>query len=259
MKICQLLVVLLFTLLLNIGCGESKDVRIKRRINSLSTKAKNATYDTRDRNMQLLAAEGEAAVPYLMEGLENQDEMIRKYCAMALAKMGLEDAVEPIRAMLFRDKSEENRGAAAGCLVTLRKEAAIPDLIKAFKEDTGVVSRQGIRKALVRKEIASKSREQLLPLLKDPNTGVRIEAREAIVSMGLDSVPALTNLLSSDDPILIVEVFKALVKIADPSVLPIMKDTMKRFPVWDNKEETKKNEFYRTLEGLWNDLYMSAK
>ena len=261
MKLHRLLVVLLFFVLLNTGCGESKDVRIKRRINSLSAKARNASHDTRDHNMQLLAAEGEYAVPYLLDGLENKDEFIRKYCAMALAKIGSEDAIEPIRNMLFQDTSDENRAAAAGCLATLKKEAAIPDLIKALKQDTSVNAHQVIRAVLTRKGIASVAREQLLPYLKGPDINMRIEARETIVNMGADSVPALTGLLSTtDDQTLILEVFKALVKIGDTSVLHVMKNTMQRFPAWDdNEERKKKNKFYKELEGLYNNLYLLQK
>lgn len=255
MKSLRLFAALLVFLLLNIGCGgESKDQTIKRLINSLSSRHSDTSPDTREHNMKLLAAQGSYAVPYLINALENKDAFIRKYCAMALAKIGSEEAVEPIQTMLFGDSNDENRGTAADCLVTLKKEAAIPVLINALKANTSANARQGIRTALIRKDIISTSREQLLPYLKDSDSDIRIEAREIIVNMGQDSVPALTSLLSSDDQTLIKEVFRALKSIGDKSALPIMKDTMKRFPVWDNKEETKKNKFYKDLEGFYNDL-----
>jgi len=253
MKLFGSFLMVVFAVMMFSGCGESREQQINKWIGELGKGRLNAA--SRDAVVRQLVAQGEDAVPYLMDSFKNtKDPMRRRYCAIALAKIGADEALPLIKNMLANDENEENRSYGAEALVIMKKEKAVPELVEAMKKDKSVVVRTSIREQLSKKKLAPAARTLLLPYLKEQDVTLRSEAREIIVSMGPSSVPDLIKMLETDDKDLVTEVFRALVAIHDPSAKPAMKDTMKRFPVWDDKEEKVKNKFYRLLESMYNEL-----
>lgn len=251
MKIYRMLACI-FILVLIAGCGKSRSEEIKGLIKDLGSKSRNDQEAAR----VMLANMGDDAVPSLMKHIKkNKKALVRRNCAIVLAKIGVSEAAEPIRKMLFEAENDKNRAVAAEALVMLEKEKAIADLIKALKNEDAALVRTAIREALTNKKIASTVRQELLPYLKDSNFKIRIEAREAIAKMGRDSIDDLMSLLPTNDKVLIVEVFKALVKIGDTSVLPKMKEAMQPFKEWVDEEKGIVTKFYKNLEHLYNKLY----
>lgn len=261
MKIWQGICIFLVLILIVVSCGEDREQRIQRWIKNLGTDIPNIDMDARSSIKENLVKEGGTAKPYLLDALKNSDdESIRSNVGWVLAQMGVEEAVEPIRTMLFTSKNDEFRAEAAKNLAVLKKAAALPDLIKCLREDKAANVRLAIHDAMTdktNKNFVVAAREQLLPLLRESDADIRTEAREIISRMGPDSIPSLLDLLSTvtaNDKTLIWEIFKALVQIHDPSVQPQMKEAMNRFPEWKwkDKERGITTEFYKKLEDFYN-------
>ncbi|MBI4833874.1 MAG: HEAT repeat domain-containing protein [Planctomycetes bacterium] len=257
MKNCLILSTMAALVLLVAGCSESKLEKIEKDIRDLGS---TVTTGTRDAVMKKIVKEykdDEDAINALFKHMKNnKDSCTRRNCALTLAKMGVEDAEKPIREMMFNDKSDKNRAFAVEAMAILKKENAIPDLIKVLKDDKDTAPRDKAKELLGSKKLAPAACEQLIPYLTDPDINMRQQAQSALVAMEKTAIPPLLKVLNStDNKDLILNIFQMFAKIGDTSVVADMKVVMGKFPAWEDADQRKKSDFYKQLELYYNKLY----
>jgi HEAT repeat protein len=183
-----------------------------------------------------LVALGEDAVPALREALKSPSAARRREAALVLGSMGSDArAAAGDLALLLQDAQPSVRGAAAGALAGMGKDAqdAIPALLRTLRQETRFEVQQQLFQALTLigsrdlpgflkavREVDREGRwatpyrlgqfgpnpeDAVKPLiqmvLKDPDPGKRMAAAIALGKLGLlsdQSVPALTRAM--DDP-----------------------------------------------------------
>ncbi|MCL5036873.1 MAG: HEAT repeat domain-containing protein [Chloroflexi bacterium] len=124
---------------------------------------------------------GEKAVPYLSEGLKDENPEIRKKCALALVKLKDGRAVLPLIEALEKETDSEASVNEALALCFLRDERAIPVLVKAAKNIKNVsYEDKELAPGAALGAIGRPSLPYLKELMKDDNKNTR---QAAIVGM----------------------------------------------------------------------------
>jgi HEAT repeat protein len=172
----------------------------------------------------LSGAEAEAAVPALIEALNDEDLYVRKYAISALQSMGLEaKAAIPAIVEKLRDPEESVRQSAAhklGYMKGVDPKVAVPPLTEALKD----------KDSLVRVNAANSLRRVggeikivipvLLEVLQNKNypSSTRREAAWSLGWIGppaTKAIPSLLQLVNDEDETVRAAVMEALKKI-DP-------------------------------------------
>lgn len=133
-----------------------------------------------------LAGFKKKAIPYLIEGLRDENEGVRKGAAIALGTIGDPDGFEPLTRAIT-DPETEVRVLAAHALGKLSDPRAIPFLVNLFY---------------------------------DSNPGVRNAAADALSVIGMPAFEPLIAALNDTKPIARLAAIRALGKIPDPGVIP---------------------------------------
>lgn len=145
--------------------------------------------ETSDERLQLMGAAALArggnpgALGHLRGKLKSSDVEIRKIAAWALGLLGGQQDVEPLARMLDREALPLAKAYAANalaCLGDARGRAALVEnlsaadpMVRTYAADFAGYSR------------ATEAREQLVKLLDDPGTDVRIRAAQSLIALSL--------------------------------------------------------------------------
>lgn len=158
------------------------------------------------------------AVGPLIESLNDLNPFARAGIIDSLGKIGNEKAIAPLIKLLQTGDTRGREGAAKA-LGTLKAKEAVTPLIVALKDKDSSVRRKA---AMALGEIGDKiATEPLIAVLEDNE--VRGNAALALGQIG-DSraVEPVRNLYRDNDPQVRWSVAKALGKLGEPSVLPIL-------------------------------------
>ncbi len=161
---------------------------------------------------------GAAAVPALIEAIENPDEDLQSGCIRTLGVIGFNqkeacEVIVPALARLLKDKNPNNRISAAGALATIGGEAkaAVPALQEALKvkdiHDPQIRKRIRANVLHALRQIGPGAQKALLDLqqvLQDKNEDPRNRqiAAEALGNIGAaakTAIPGLTEALEDED------------------------------------------------------------
>ena len=123
-----------------------------------------------------LAGFKKKAIPYLVEGLRDENAAIRKGAAQALGTIGDPEGFEPLTRAIS-DADTEVRAPAAFALGELRDERAIPFLVNLFYDNNASV-RNAAADALG--VIGMPAFEPLVAALNDAKTSARLAAIRAL-------------------------------------------------------------------------------
>jgi HEAT repeat protein len=158
---------------------------------------------TRRRAANALGSIGAAAVQALVECLQNEDPLCKRYACGALAMMGPEgaDASAPLSALLA-DSREAVRDSAARALAHIG-EAAVPALVESIKGEDPTARHWAIDTvARIGKDAegaVSALRRLLMPSNDSTDVWTRQRAAKAVAAIGQGAVaaaPALGGLLA---------------------------------------------------------------
>lgn len=164
------------------------------------------------------------AIPYLIEGLKDENAGIRKGAAQALGTIGDPDGFEPLTRAIT-DPVIEVRAPAALALGELKDPRAIPFLINLFYDGNA-----GIRNAAADAlgVIGMPAFEPLVAALNDPKTSARLAAIRALSKIKNPKViPPLLGKLEDAFPEMRTSAAVALGEIGTPA-LPRVLEVMKR-------------------------------
>lgn len=171
-----------------------------------------------------LAGFKKKAIPYLVEGLRDENAGIRKGAARALGSIGDPDGFEPLTRALS-DPDPDVRGPAALALGELRDPRAIPFLINLFY-DANATIRNEAADALA--TIGTPAFEPLVAALSDSKTGARLAAIRSLGKMKDPRViPPLIAKLEDAFPEMRSSAATALGEIGAPA-LPMAFEVMKK-------------------------------
>lgn len=171
-----------------------------------------------------LAGFEKKAIPYLTEGLRDENTGIRKEAAKALGTIGDPDGFEPLTRAIT-DPSPDVRAPAALALGELKDPRAIPFLINLFYDSNAAI-RNAAADALG--VIGMPAFEPLVAALKDPKTSARLAAIRALGKIKDPRViPPLISKLEDAFPEMRTSAAGALGEIGAPA-LPMVLDVMKR-------------------------------
>lgn len=163
-----------------------------------------------DRVYPLVVELGAAAVPYLLERVEDQDRIRREHVIAALGSLGTREAVTPIGRVL-RQTGLERRYVAAWALGEIGDAAAIPVLIAALDDEDAEVRKYATR------SLIKLDRAALVPLSDFLRSATPRGAAGAIRALGDIGDPSVVPvLLSQSGGANRPEVFLALGKLKDP-------------------------------------------
>ena len=160
--------------------------------------------------------------------LNDKDEFVRQEVAYALGKTGSRVAVAPLVELLAREKLSGPRGAAVVSLGQLGDETAVVPLAHLLAPTIGLPSgsrkvraeqNEFVIRATARSLGQIRSRAgvpALIAALENVDNAADVR-REAAIALGLigapESVPALRNILSSEDPYLSLAASESLRRI----------------------------------------------
>ena len=171
-----------------------------------------------------LTSFGKKAIPYLVEGLKDENPDIRKGAAQALGTIGDPDGFEPLTRAIS-DPDPDVRAPAALALGELKDPRAIPFLVNLFY-DTNTGIRNAAADALA--VIGQPAFEPLVAALNDPKTSARLAAIRSLGKQKSKNViPPLIGKLEDAFPEMRSSAATALAEIGAPA-LPMLLDVMKR-------------------------------
>ncbi|NMB78302.1 MAG: hypothetical protein GYA23_04330, partial [Methanomicrobiales archaeon] len=171
-----------------------------------------------------LAGFKKKAIPYLIEGLKDENPGIRKGAAQALGSIGDPDGFEPLTRAIS-DPAVEVRAPAILALGELKDPRAIPFLLNLFYDGNA-----GIRNAAADglAAIGMQAFEPLVAALSDPKTSARLAAIRALGKIKDPNViPPILAKLEDAFPEMRTSAAVALGEIGAPA-LPQVLDVMKR-------------------------------
>jgi len=131
-----------------------------------------------------LAKAGHAdALAYIREQLRAEDRVIRNTAAYALARLGIESDIKPLRAALERETDVQARAVLISALATLGDAKARVELGRNLDSTDTLVR-------TVSAEFAGHSRcieykAKLIHLLDDPTLDTRVRAAESLIALSL--------------------------------------------------------------------------
>lgn len=163
------------------------------------------------------------AIPYLIEGLRDENEGVRKGAAIALGTIGDPDGFEPLTRAIT-DPETEVRVLAARALGELSDPRAIPFLVNLFYDST-----PGVRNAAADalSVIGMPAFEPLIAALNDTKTIARLAAIRALGKIPDPGViPPLISKLNDAFPETRTSAAAALGEIGEPA-LPMIMEVMK--------------------------------
>lgn len=246
-----------FTLIIGVmlvGCGKSTEQVVADSIENLGRRA---ITPQREAAIRVLKGVGQPAVRPLIRTLRRDSDATRRaYAAIALAEIkhtssSRDSAISAVRYALEDDKREV-RGRAGEALGKLAGEDAVSDLIELLN-DLQAIPRQSAIEAL--SKIGEPAIDPLINELANPNLGFRRDVRSALDQMDQEVLlPRMIAALRHENETIVVQTAQILVNLSDKSALNPIKAAMKNYPIWTDGTKTKKNETYRLLEALWNDL-----
>lgn len=165
---------------------------------------------------------GEKSVPFLIEGLKNDNKIIRQKSAYLLGDTGDGRAADPL-ILALKDSEPQVRGEAASALGWINNKKSIEPLLEALKDkDEYVRSKAAFSLGKIGDK---KALGPLIKALQDKSQTVR---KEAVIALGLlgdvKSVPALIKILDDYDPDVRAKTASALGQLGDKkAVEPLMK------------------------------------
>lgn len=163
-----------------------------------------------DRVYPLLVELGAAAVPYLLERVEDPDRIRREHVIAALGNLRTREAVAPIGRVL-RQTGLERRYVAAWALGEIGDAAAIPALIASLDDEDAEVRKYATR------SLIKLDRATVTPLIDYLRNASPRGAAGAIRALGdIGDPAALPVLLAQATGVNRPEVFLALGKLKDP-------------------------------------------
>ena len=185
------------SMILPVPCVWSQEeiTGISRAVASLGAKSPEARWSS----VITLAGLGPDALPYLMRALDNQDEKVRAYAALALGKIGIPAvAAVPRLTSLLTDPNPFVREKGAEALGAMGPTAAqaTESLLSCLDDKDPFVSG---RSAETLSRLGSAAVPGLVSTLQNGTATARWSATIALAKMGPDAfsaVPALTQALS---------------------------------------------------------------
>jgi len=147
--------------------------------------------------LELFSLLGPGATPVLIEALKDTRPNVRARAARALKPRGAEvpppEAVKPL-AELLKDDNSEVKAAALQALSACKDAAQAADIVAGLSEVMKDENTQTRRAALLYLKAhgsaaPAAAREALTPALKDTLAAVRINAIEALQTLGTDAAP----------------------------------------------------------------------
>jgi len=198
---------------------DSKE-KIKELINTLSNE--NMTKEDYKMVFDTLVRMGEAAVPYLIEVLENGNAYwyVRCRAAELLGKIGDKRALpELIKIFMNKDNNLDVRKSAIEAVATIGDKRALPELIKIFMnkdENLDVRLRAG---DAIRKIKDERVVPELIKILKDreEDKEIRRLSADAIVSISSEKIPE-KEMREVVMALLTLKTVSAIVYIGEPAV-----------------------------------------
>lgn len=157
------------------------------------------------------AAGDEAAVPFLVAALADEDDQLRQHAAIALGEIGSPEAV-PALIRALRDRDRAVQWFAAVSLAKIGEPAVEPLINELSAGDVNGAA--GAAVALGRMREAS-AVEPLVALLSSPDLYLRGQAVEALVAIGRPATPALVKAALGNDPVKRNSALIALGRLAD--------------------------------------------
>ncbi len=171
-----------------------------------------------------LAGFKKKAIPYLVEGLRDENPGIRKGAAEALGTIGDADGFEPLTRAIS-DADPAVRIPSALALGKLKDPRAIPFLVNLFYDSNAAI-RNAAADALA--DIGKPAFEPLTAALNDPKTSARLAAIRSLSKIKDPCViPPLVGKLEDAFPEMRSSAAAALGEIG-PLALPMLFDVMKR-------------------------------
>ena len=165
---------------------------------------KTANEQQRSGAIESLVNLGQAAVPALINALQNQDSAVRNGAAVALGKIG-KDANEAVPALkkALDDQDFQVRSSAMQALGFIDRKAVVPFLIEELSSEKAW-ERYSATHALrtFGKEAVSAVPALIKTIKEDKDSWVRTSATTALGSIGKDAhtaIPTLINSLQDSD------------------------------------------------------------
>lgn len=153
----------------------------------------------RQASQDALFAMGEASIPSLMQGLNHKDEEVRGWSARTLAKFGpqAEPATDKLIDLL-NDDNRQVRGYSANALSKIGKPA-VPKLVAAATHENEYVRLYSVFALGEIQESTADVQKALGEALLDSRSTIRNASRQALIKLGVASVPTFIGLLKTDD------------------------------------------------------------
>ncbi len=175
----------------------------------------------------------DAAVPALINTLEDSDSNVCRNAAIALGKIGSDAAVPALLEALEHSDSDVCRNAAIA-LGKIGSDAAVPALLEALEHSDSNVCCNAAVNALG--EIGSNTAiYALLKILEHPNAFVAAEAADVLGEIGSDAaISALINALKHSNPFVRSIAADALGEIDSDVAVPALIETLQDYNSDDN-------------------------
>jgi HEAT repeat protein len=166
----------------------------------------------------LYKTKSSAAIPGLIQLLEDEDSSVRRSAASALGEIKSEAAIPGLIQLLEHEDSFVRRSAASA-LGEIKSEAAIPGLIKLLEHEDSFVRRSA---ASALGEIKSEAAiPGLIKLLEHEDSFVRDSAASALGEIKSEAaIPGLIKLLEHEDSFVRKSAASALGEIKSEAAIP---------------------------------------
>ncbi len=166
----------------------------------------------------LKISQSSAAVPGLIQFLEDEDSSVRSRAASALGKIKSKKAV-PWLIKLLEDEDSYVRYTAASALGKIKSNAAVPWLIKLLEDEYSYVRSRAA--SALGKIKSNEAVSWLIKLLEDEDSYVRYTAASALGKIKSDAaVPWLIKLLEDEYSYVRYTAAEALEKIKSDVIVP---------------------------------------
>jgi HEAT repeat protein len=157
--------------------GEEATLEFCRLLSSVST-------DGQILLLHALADRGDpAALPYIVDHLQNKNKAVRLSSIKALASLGDETVLPVIMQKVIGDDADESKEAQMA-LYKLRGTVVDDEILKLTRDPILQIRLEAIKALLVRNVVQATS--NLLQLLEDPNESIRIESWNALAELGAE-------------------------------------------------------------------------
>lgn len=166
-----------------------------------------------------------AAVPGLLDALQDEDPRLRAAACKALGDIGDGSAVADLLRLMVQDPDANIRWQATGALGKMGA-TAVPGLTAALKDEDWKVRRSAAEALWAMREPAAVP--GLVEALADKNDIVRQAAASALEGMSDMAMSALLDAIKSRDPLLSKGAAEMLQRIGSPEALNAVKQWMSR-------------------------------